>query len=87
MVFSNTVFIIIVLIGFTAKAQTNYSFKAIIKITKGDSVSNQSMDLGLGINVNSTANHACSLETKTLSSTNKGFYEHFSGWNQSVLKL
>ena len=83
----NTVFIIIFLIGFTAKAQTNYSFKAIIKVTKRDLVSNQSDDLGLDINFNSNSNDAWSLETKTLSSTNQGVYERFSGWNQSVLKL
>ena len=84
---ANNFFIIIFLIGFTAKTQTNYSFKAIIKTTKRDLVSNQSDDLGLGVNFNSTSNDACSLETKTLSSTNEGVYERFSGWNQNVLKL
>ena len=83
----NTVFIIIFLIWFIAKAQTNYSFKALIKVTKRDLVTNQSDDLGLDINVNLTSNDACSMETKTLSSTNEGIYERFSGWNQSVLKL
>ena len=83
----NTAFIIIFLIKFIAKAQTNYSFKAIIKVTKRDLVSNQSDDSGLDINFNSNSNDAWSLETKTLSSTNEGVYEGFSGWNQSVLKL
>ena len=83
----NTAFIIIFLIEFTAKAQTNYSFKAIIKVTKRDLVSNQSDDSGLDINFNSNSNDAWSLETKTLSSTNEEVYEGFSGWNQSVLKL
>ena len=83
----NTAFIITFLIGFTAKAQTNYSFKAIIKVTKRDLVSNQSDDLGLDINFNSNSNDAWSLETKTLSSTNEGVYDRLSGWNQSVLKL
>ena len=83
----NIAFIITFLIGFTAKAQTNYSFKAIIKVTKRDLVSNQSDDLGLDINFNSNSNDAWSLETKTLSSTNEGVYDRLSGWNQSVLKL